>query len=198
MGEELYFRSTGLIKGTYLPSSEDVAIGSIITEQGIFPAELDECTVKFFNRCAEKQKRKKQSGRPAIAKEHNFICWVYGLDKLPYYKFRLVGRIGAKKRAVETEFSKLLPEDNFFITKGVIIEKNKGEVIQRIQKNYHADRTNQEIAESANDLKIVDCPGKVRNSQFWEFKSSFSDGLLHCQSAKLLAYAKEAKKLLIK
>lgn len=194
MSQELYFRSVGLIRGTYLPSNEDMYQGTLLTEQGIFPAELKQSVINFFNRDTARRKRRKKSGKPAIAKENNFICWIAGINSSPYYRFQLIGWNG---KNLNNEINNLLPEPNTFITRGIVIKRDRSEVIQRIQKNPKPERTKEEIANFKCELKILDCPGKVRKNQFWLFKSSLIDGFLHCQSAEFLAYAKEAKKLLV-
>ena len=179
--QPIFFRSSGLIRGTYLPSENDLAQGILMTEQGLFPASLTRRILNFLTKYPEQK---------TIENQHYFICFVCGLSEAPYYRLYLIGITS------ETKFPKLFPENNTFLSQGIITERSSEIVTIRVQKNILPRRTKQEIEDSINYLKIKNCPGKVRTSQFWSFRSRLQEGFLHCQSAELLANAKVAKSYL--
>ena len=183
----IFYRSSGIIKGVYLPSEEKFYKGVLITDEGIFPASLARNIVRFFKH------RKPRKTRQTLKREHLFVCWVYGIDQPPFYEMRLIGRKG-----LNAKLPSLLPEDNTFITQGIVTEKTSEKVILRVQRNPDPERTKEKIERSINFIEIRDCPGKVRRSQFWLFRSTMKDGYLHCTEAEILALAKTAKKYITK
>ena len=46
----IFYRSSGLILGTYLPSEDDLSQGILMTEQGLFPAICHEDLLKFLTK----------------------------------------------------------------------------------------------------------------------------------------------------
>ena len=93
----IFYRSSGLLFGIYLPSDDDVNQGVFMTGQGLFPATLTEAILKFFS------KNKKN-----IQRKHHFYCWVRGLSEAPYYHFYLISRSGTvsiKKSLSDQNFS---------------------------------------------------------------------------------------------
>ena len=179
--QPIFYRSSGLICGTYLPSEDDLSQGILMTEQGLFPAILTEAILKFLTKNPKKK---------TIKRKHHFICYVRGLPQAPYYQLYLINRAG------KTNLPELFSENNTFLSQGIVTERSKERVILRVQKNPIPSRTSQEIQDSINYLEIKDCPGKVRTSQFWSFRSRLQDGFLHFQSGELLANAKVAKSYL--
>lgn len=183
----IFYRSSGIIKGVYLPSEKRFYKGVLITDEGIFPASLARNIVRFFKR------GKPRDVRHTLKSQHLFVCWVYGIDKPPFYEMRLIGRKG-----LNAKLPNLLPEDNTFITQGIVAEKTSEKVILRVQRNPDPERTKEKIERSVTFIEIRDCPGKVRRSQFWFFRSTMKDGYLHCTEAEILALAKTAKKYITK
>ena len=175
----IFYRSSGILFGTYLPSEEDIFQGVVMSEQGLFPVSISKYLLKFFNLKPENIRRK-----------HHFYCWAYGLPEAPHYRFHLIGRTGKDK------ISELYSEKNIFLSQGIITERNSEQVIIRVQKNLRPYRTSEEIEKSINYLIIKNCPGKVRNSQFWSFRNRLQDGFLHFESGEILATAKIAKSYL--
>lgn len=187
MSEEnnpIFYRSIGLIEGLYLPSEDDSAQGILMTDEGLFPTTVSERLLKFLT----KEPKKKRAKKPFEVK-HQFTCWVSGTPEAPYYQFHLIGRKGITVK----KFPKLLPHNNIFVSQGVVKERSREKIILRIQQNLKTERTKEEIINSINYLEIRDCPGKVRTSQFWLFRSRLIAGFLHCKSAELIAPAKIAK-----
>lgn len=177
----IFYRSSGLIYGTYLPSDNDPTQGILITDEGLFPASSTKRVLKLLTKYPEPK---------TIENKHYFICFVLGLSEAPHYQLYLIGIVG------ENKFPQIYPENNTFLTQGIIIERSPEIVIVRVQKNILPHRTKQEIEDSINYLKIKNCPGKIRTSQFWSFCSRLQNGFLQCQSAELLANAKLAKSYL--
>ncbi len=178
----IFYRSSGLIVGTYLPSEDDLSHGILITEQGLFPATVNEQILRFLTRNPKKK---------TIKRKHPFICFVAGLTEPPYYQFYLIGRKGKRTK------NKLFRRPNRFLTQGIVTQRSPEKVILRVQKNPTPERTSQEIEESINYVEIRGCPGLVRSSQFWLLRSNLKeDGFLHYHSGELLAKAKVAKSYL--
>ena len=183
--QPILYRSSGLILGTYLPSEDDLSQGILMTEQGLFPAICHEDLLKFLTK-KNRQNPKKEN----IQKKHHFLFYARGLAEAPYYQFYLINRYGS------TKLPELFSENNSFLSQGIVTERDSEKVILRIQKNIRPERTQKEIEDSLHYLIIKNCPGKVRNSQFWSFRSRLQDGFLHFQSGELLATAKLAKSYL--
>ncbi len=180
--QPIFYRSSGLILGTYLPSEDDLSHGVLITEQGLFPATVNEQILRFLTRNPKKK---------TIKRKHPFICFVAGLPEPPYYQFYLIGRKGKRTK------NKLFRRPNRFLTQGIVTQRSPEKVILRVQKNLTPERTSQEIEESINYVEIRGCPGLVRSSQFWLLRSNLKeDGFLHYHSGELLAKAKLAKSYL--
>ncbi len=179
--QPIFYRSSGLILGTYLPSEDDLSQGILMTEQGLFPTIATENILKFLTKNPQKK---------TIKRKHHFICYVRGLPEAPYYQLYLINRAG------KNNLPELFSENNTFLSQGIVTSRSRERVILRVQKNPIPSRTSQEIQDSINYLEIKNCPGQVRTSQFWSFRSHLQDGFLHCQSGELLANAKVAKSYL--
>ena len=177
----IFFRSTGLIRGTYLPSDKTLTEGILMTDVGLFPATANESIRNFF---------KKHSKKKTLRAKHHFICWVRGIPDPPYYLLAITSRTGQKN------LPEIFPVNNSFVCQGIVTERSREKVILRVQMNARPDRSLDVISESVSYLEIKDCPGKVRKSQFWQFRSTFSEGFLRCQSGELLANATTTKKFI--
>lgn len=180
-GSPIFFRSTGLIRGTYLPSDNTLTEGILLTDVGLFPATANESIRRFF---------KKHSKKKTLRVKHHFICWVRGIPDPPYYLLAITSRTG------QNNLPEIFPVNNSFVCQGIVTERSRERVILRVQMNARPDRSPDVIKESINHLEIRDCPGKVRTSQFWQFRSTFSEGFLRCQSGELLANATTTKKFI--
>ena len=178
----IYFRSSGLLRGKYLPSDNDLSQGILMTDQGLFPAICHENFLNFLTKNNRKNPKQKN-----FQKKYNFLCYVYGLSEPPYYRFRLLDRFS--KSRIPSTFS----ETNTFLSQGIVTERSSEKVILKVQKNIRPNRNSEEIENSVNYLIIKNCPGKVRNSQFWFFRSHLEDGFLNFQSGELLFTAKIVK-----
>lgn len=177
----IFFRSTGLIRGTYLPSDKTLTEGILMTDVGLFPATTNESIRNFF---------KKRSKKKTLRSKHHFICWVRGMTDPPHYLLAITSRRNQKN------LPEIFPVNNSFVCQGIVTERSRERVILRTQMNARSDRSPDVIKESINHLEIRDCPRKVRTSQFWQFRSTFSEGFLRCQSGELLANAKVTKKFI--
>jgi hypothetical protein len=180
-GSPIFFRSTGLIYGLYLPSDDDKTKGVLMTDVGLFPATINESIRRFF---------KKHSKKKTLKRKHHFICWVRGIPDPPHYQLTLTSRTG------KNNLPQIFPVNNSFIFQGIVTERNSERVILKIQMNARPSRDRDMIEQSINYLEIKDCPGKVRTSQFWQFRSTFKEGFLHYESGELLANAKVTKKFI--
>ena len=188
LDKSIFYRSSGLICGKYLPSEGDLVQGVLMTDEGLFSATLNQRVLEFLTWCSGSGER--IPSKRTIRRKHHFVCWIYGLPEAPYYQLHLIDRKNKKK------FSKLLPGSNIFLSQGIVMDRISERVVLRVQKNPRPDRNSQEIEDSINHLEIRGCPGKVRTSQFWLIYSRFKDGFLHYQSGELLAKAEVAKSYL--
>ena len=183
MVEKIAFQSIGGIEGIYLPSKEEPKYGSLLTDYGIFPAEVSKQVRQKFPRIAghpiEEEKGKKKLC---------FLTWVIGTEEPPYYRLDL--------RSIHEEFAEWVEHNNWFILQGTIAERTPERVLLRMQLNYWQDYSEEKIEASINYISIKNCPNNVRKSQFWKFTASFRDGFLHCKTAERLANATETKKIL--
>lgn len=192
---EIFYCSSCLIKGIYLPSEKDLSTGALMTEEGLFPTTLSEDICRFFQ---NKNAKPKDKGK-TLKKPHFFYCWVYGTLEEPYYRMHVKKRMGVrayKSYGVAKKSYKLFPRKHTFITRGIIVGRDSEKVVVRVQQNPRPNRTAEDIENSINYIQIKDCPGKVRSSQFWSFHSVMKDGFLHYKSGELIAKASIAKKYL--
>ncbi|MGK7934370.1 MAG: hypothetical protein AB4206_00950 [Xenococcaceae cyanobacterium] len=180
--QPIFFRSSGLIRGEYLPSDNDSSQGILMTEHGLFPTICRQDLLKFLFKNNSQNRQQKN-----FQQKHQFLFYVYGLSEPPYYQFCLLERIGKSK------IPKVFSENNTFVSQGIVTLRSSEQVILKVQKNIRPDRTSQEIEDSISFLIIKNCPGKVRTSQFWSFRSRLQDGFLHFKSGELLANAKIVK-----
>ena len=183
MVEKIAFQSIGGVEGIYLPSVENPKYGSLLTDYGIFPAEVSKqvrrTSPKIVGFSIESEKS-----------EHKlrFLAWVIGVEESPYYKLDL--------RSIHIEFPEWVKHDNWFILQGIIAERTSERVVLRMQQNYWQNYNQEKVEASVNYIPIKNCPNNVRKSQFWKFTASFNDGFLNCQTAERLADATQTKKVL--
>lgn len=180
MVDKIAFQSIGGVEGIYLPSSENPEYGSLLTNYGVFPAEVSKRIIKKFP---------KFTGHPISEASGGtrlkFIAWLIGSEKDPYYRFDL--------RSIHDEFPDWIEGDNWFYLQGIVKERTSEMVSLRMQRNYWQNYRPDTIATSINYLQIKNCPSNVRASQFWKFTVSFREGFLHCQTAERLADARTTK-----
>lgn len=182
MVEKIAFQSVGGVEGIYLPSQEEPKYGSLLTDYGIFPAEVSKRVRQKFPRIA---------GHPIEEKGKNkllFLTWVIGIEEPPYYRLDL--------RSIHQEFSEWGKQDNWFYLQGIIAERTGERVLLRMQQNYWQNYSEEKVLASVNYIPLKNCPSTIRKSQFWKFTASFRDGFLNCQTAQRLADATETKKVL--
>ena len=157
-----------------------------MTEQGLFPATCQTLLFDFLNKG---NNNSKGTEKKRLQNKYYFLCYVYGSSEAPYYRFNLVSRI--RKSRIPHIYSK---KGNIFLSQGIITERTSEKVILKVQKNIRPNRNSQEIEDSINHLIIKNCPGKVRSSQFWFFRSRLKDGFLNFKSGKSIATAKVVRK----
>ena len=183
MVDKIAFQSIGGVEGIYLPSSEDPEYGSLLTNYGLFPAEVSKRIIKKFP---------KFTGHPISEASGGtrlkFIAWLIGSEKDPYYRFDL--------RSIHDEFPDWIEGDNWFYLQGIVKERTSEMVSLRMQRNYWQNYHPDAIATSINYLQIKNCPSNVRKSQFWKFAVCFKDSFLHCLTAERLADATTTKKII--
>lgn len=183
MVDKIAFQSIGGVEGIYLPSKEDPKYGTLLTDYGVWPAEVSKQVVRKFP---------KFTGHP-ISEANNqtrlkFTAWVIGTEKAPYYRLDL--------RSIQPEFPDWIEGENWFYLQGIIHERNSEGVSLRMQRNYWQNSNPETIASSINYLQIKNCPSNVRASQFWNFTVRFSEGFLYCLTSERLADARTTKKIL--
>ena len=183
MVEKIAFQCIGGVEGLYLPSKEEPKYGSLLTDYGIFPAEVSQQIrrtspkIVGFSIGEEKSDQKLK-----------FLTWVIGTEKTPYYKLDL--------RSIHLDFPEWVKHDNWFTLQGIIAERTPDRVLLRMQLNYWQNYSEEKIRASVNYIQILNCPSQCRKSQFWKFTACFRDGFLYCQTARRLASATETKKIL--
>ncbi len=183
MVEKIAFQSIGGVEGIYLPSEDNLRQGSILTDYGIFPAEISKQV---------KRKLPQFTGHPIEDPQSNkrlrFLAWVKGESEHPYYSLEL--------RLLREQFPEWVEGDNWFYFQGIITERTSKRVLLRMQRNPWKEVTAEQLEKSINYLQLKNCPGNVRKSQFWKFTACFKEGFLNCQTAEMLANATETKKIL--
>ena len=182
--KKIGFQSTGGVEGLYLPSEQDLTEGTLLTDHGMLPATISPQIVKGFQR--SKPFDKKYTF--LLKKRSLYVCWLLGEEKPPYYSLNL--------RTLRKEFPHWIPHSNWFYLQGVIAARSREEVLLKIQRNRYSDVTEEDIQASVSYLKIRNCPGNVRPSQFWQFTATFEEGFLKCQTGERLADARKTKILL--
>ena len=184
MVEKIAFQSIGGVEGIYLPSQENSKVGTLLTDYGVFPAEVSKRIVRKFSLI---------TGHP-ISKSNSstrlkYVAWVIGIESAPYYRLDL--------RSIHDEFAEWIEGgDNWFYLQGIVAERTPEVVSLRMQRNYWQSYTEEKIEASINYLKIKNCPSSVRKSQFWKFAVSFKTGFLHCLTGERLADASTTKKII--
>ena len=184
MVDKIAFQSIGGIEGVYLPSKEDPEYGTLLTDYGIFPAEVSKRIIKKFSQVTgcEISETKSQ-------KRLKYLTWLMGIESAPYYRLDL--------RSIHIpEFPEWIEGDNWFYLQGIIAERTREVVSLKMQRNYWQSYSSEEIVSSINYLKIKNCPSQVRKSQFWKFAVGFKDDFLHCLTAERLADASTTKKII--
>ena len=183
MVEKIAFQSIGGVEGIYLPSQEDPEYGTLLTDYGVFPAEVSKRVIKKFS---------KITGHPiseALGKTRlKFITWVIGSEEPPHYRLDL--------RSIHHEFPDWIEGDNWFYLQGIVKERTPKMVSLRMQRNYWQNYHPDAITTSINYLQLKNCPSNVRKSQFWKFTVSFKESFLSCQTAEKLADANMTRKIL--
>lgn len=183
MVEKIAFQSIGGVEGVYLSSSENPEYGTLLTEYGIFPAEVSKRIIKKFP---------KFTGHPISDTPNDirlkYTAWLIGSIKEPYYRLDL--------RSIHEQFPEWIEGDNWFYLQGIIHERTSKIVSLKIQRNYWLNYQEEAISASINFLKIKNCPSNVRASQFWKFTVCFRDGCLHCLAGEKLADAPTTRKIL--
>lgn len=183
MVEKIAFQSIGGVEGIYLPSQEEPKYGTLLTDYGVFPAEVSKRIIKKFP---------KITGHPISEANGEtrlkYVAWVIGIEENPYYRLDL--------RSIRDQFAEWIEGDNWFYLQGIVAERTPEVVSLRMQRNYWQSYTEEGIEASINYLKIKNCPTNVKKSQFWKFSVSFRDGFLHCLSGERLADASTTRKIM--
>ena len=174
---EFYFQSVGGLTGQYLPSSEDIAVGTLITSRGLFPANLVPYTKKFIENFPK-----------ATTKRFKYICWLKQWDTEPYYLFTLLK--SPKK------YPDWVIESGCFKLRGLIESVTAKEVVLLVQRNYKSRPTEEQIEQSISHIKIDNCPKGIRKGQFWQIDAMLEEGKLNHLTSHRIADARQTKKLL--
>lgn len=183
MVDKIAFQSIGGVEGIYLPSQENPEYGTLLTDYGIFPAEVSKRIMKKFAKFTG-HPISETSGETRL----KFIAWVIGTSEAPYYRLDL--------RSIHDEFPEWLKGDNWFYLQGIVKERNSERVRLKMQRNYWQNYHPDAITNSINYLEIKNCPSNVKASQFWKFTVCFREGFLHCLTGERLADARTTKKII--
>lgn len=183
MVDKIAFQSIGGVEGIYLPSKENPEYGTLLTDYGIFPAEVSKQIMRKFPKFTGHS-----ISEPENKTRLKYLTWLIGSEEAPYYRLDL--------RSIKDEFPEWIKSDNWFYLQGIVKERNSERVSLRMQRNYWQNYHPDAIANSINYLQIKNCPTNVRSSQFWKFTASFSEGFLHCLTGEKLADARTTKKIL--
>lgn len=183
MVDKIAFQSIGGVEGIYLPSQEDSEYGTLLTDYGVFPAEVSKRIIKKFSKITGSSISEANGGTRL-----KYLTWLIGIESAPYYRLDL--------RSIHDEFPEWIKGDNWFYLQGIVAERTPDLVSLKMQRNYWQSYTEEEIISSINYLKIKNCPSQVRKSQFWKFAVCFTDGFLQCLSAERLADASTTKKII--
>lgn len=183
MVDKIAFQSIGGVEGIYLPSQENSEYGTLLTDYGVFPAEVSKRIIKKFPKITGSPISEANSGTRL-----KYLTWLIGIESAPYYRLDL--------RSIHNEFPEWIKGDNWFYLQGIVAERTPELVSLKMQRNYWQSYSEEEIEASINYLKIQNCPSSVRKSQFWKFAVGFTDGFLHCLTAERLADASTTKKII--
>ena len=183
MVEKIAFQSIGGVEGIYLPSREDPEYGTLLTDYGVFPAEVSKRIIKKFSKITGLTISEANG-----ATRLKYLTWLIGIESAPYYRLDL--------RSIHNEFPEWIKGDNWFYLQGIVAERTPELVSLKMQRNYWQSYSEEEIISSINYLKIKNCPSQVRKSQFWKFAVGFKEGFLHCLTAEKLADASTTKKII--
>ena len=183
MVDKIAFQSIGGIEGVYLPSKKDSEYGTLLTDYGIFPAEVSKRIIKKFPKITGHPISEANSGTRL-----KYLTWLIGTESAPFYRLDL--------RSIHDEFPPWIRGDNWFYLQGITAERTPDLVSLKMQRNNWQSYTEAEILSSINYLKIKNCPSNVRKSQFWKFAVNFQDGFLSCLTGERLADAATTKKII--
>lgn len=174
---EFYFQSVGGLTGQYLPSGDDIAVGTLITSRGIFPANLMPYTQRFIEHSSW-----------VTTKRVKYICWLNQIDTEPYFLLKLV-------KTLKT-YPDWLPESGWFNIRGLVEQVSGKEVVLLVQRNYKSRPTEKQIEKSRFHIKIHNCPKKIRKGQFWQIEAMLEAGKLNYLNSRRIGDARQTKKLL--
>ena len=183
MVDKIAFQSIGGVEGIYLPSKEDPEYGTLLTDYGIFPAEVSKRIIKKFPKFTGSP-----ISEPSGETRFKYLTWLIGIEEAPYYRFDL--------RSIHDKFPEWIKHENWFYLQGIVKERDSEKVSLRMQRNYWQNYHPDAIANSVNYLQIKNCPSNVRSSQFWLFTANFRSGFLHCLTSERLADARTTKKII--
>lgn len=183
MVDKIAFQSIGGIEGVYLPSQENPEYGTILTDYGIFPAEVSKRIIKKFPKITDHPISEANNGT-----RFKYLAWLMGIESAPFYRLDL--------RSIHHKFPEWIKGDNWFYLQGIVAERTPDLVSLKMQRNYWQNYTEEEIEASINYLKIKNSPSNVRKSQFWKFTVGLTDGFLKCLTAERLADANTTKKII--
>lgn len=174
---EFYFQSIGGLTGQYLPSGDDITVGSLITSRGLFPANLDPYTQRFI-----------ENDPQATERRIKYICWLKEWSSEPYFLFTLVKRVW--------KYPDWLPESGWFKIRGLVEQVSGKEVVLLVQRNYKSRPTEKQIKQSISHITIDNCPKNIRKGQFWQIEAMLEAGKLNYLNSRRIADARQTKKLL--
>ncbi len=174
---EFYFQSVGGLTGQYLPSEEDITVGTLMTSRGLFPANLDPYTKRFIENFPK-----------AIEKRIKYICWLKQWSSEPYFLFTLV--------KTPKKYPDWIQESGYFKLRGLIEQVTGKEVLLLVQRNYKSRPTEKQIEKSISHITIRNCPKSIRKGQFWQIEAMLESGKLNHLSSRRIADARQTKKLL--
>ena len=174
---EFYFQSVGGLTGQYLPSENDITVGTLMTSRGLFPANLRPNMKKFI-----------ENDSSTTTRHFKYICWLKQVETEPYYLLTLV-------KSPE-KYPDWVIESGCFKFQGLIESVTVKEVVLLVRRNYKSYPTEEQMENSQTYITINNCPKGIRKGQFWHIEALLSEGKLNQIKSHRIADARQTKKLL--
>ena len=174
---EFYFQSIGALTGQYFPSEDDLAVGTLMSELGIFPANLRPSVQNFIENCPW-----------VLTRSVRYLCWLKQIDTEPYYLLTLM--------KCPKKYPDWVQGSGWFNLQGLIEEVRVKEIVLLVQRNYKSRPTEEQLANSRTYIRIYNCPKGLRKGQFWRIEVMLFEGKLNHLNSHRIADARETKKVL--
>lgn len=133
---EFYFQSIGALTGQYFPSEDDLAVGTLMSELGIFPANLRPSVQNFIENCPW-----------VLTRSVRYLCWLKQIDTEPYYLLTLM--------KCPKKYPDWVQGSGWFNLQGLIEEVRVKEIVLLVQRNYKSRPTEEQLANSRTYIRFT-------------------------------------------